>query len=245
MNVHRLSAVVALAVPLSTGVAVPGDLSVDVALVLAVDVSQSVSATEARVQREGYAAAFESADVIAAIVRGFQGRIAVSYVEWSSPDHQNLVVDWTIVDGADSAAKLADRLRGLPPKSGGTTSIASGLAYSEHLLDRVPWEPERRVIDISGDGRHNFGRGVDDVRRRIVERGIVINGLPVGSPTAEGFDVIDYYERNVIGGAGAFLVAAAGINDFAPAVRTKIAFEIAGRTPPSAAGATRYALLAD
>lgn len=243
MIMRRIACCLALSLPMAPGQAIPEDVVVDVALVLAVDVSHSVSSTEALVQREGYAAAFESDQVLAAIRRGFEGRIAVAYVEWSSPDHQRVVVDWTIVDGPERAAELAGRLRANEPKSGGTTSISSALSFSEHMLKRVPWDAERRIIDVSGDGPHNFGADVTEVRRRIVADGIVINGLPIKGVPSGSFDLVDYYERNVIGGAGAFLVAAAGIDDFASAVRTKITFEIAGLSPAEDPRGRRYAML--
>jgi len=58
---------------------VPG---VDVALVLAVDVSSSMNAAERAVQRRGYVAALRSPEVAAAIASGPTGRVAIAYMEW-------------------------------------------------------------------------------------------------------------------------------------------------------------------
>ena len=65
---------------------------VDLQLILAVDVSPSMSKVEQRVQRDGYAGAFRHADIARAIKAGERGRIAVLYLEWAGPDQQTVIV---------------------------------------------------------------------------------------------------------------------------------------------------------
>jgi len=98
------------------------------------------------------------------------------------------------------------------------------------------------VIDVSGDGRTNDGPPAELVRDKLVALGIVINGLPVmmnrtnfGRPPDTGLD--KYYEENVIGGPGSFMISAASFDDFGRAVRSKLVREISARPmsgPPPA-----------
>ena len=97
----------------------------------------------------------------------------------------------------------------------------------------------RRVIDISGDGYNNIGREVTDARNDAVKAGITINGLPIINDRPNPFgrpavvDLDKYYETNVIGGPGAFVVVAKDYNSFAAAILSKLLLEIASDQPPS------------
>lgn len=71
---------------------------VDLTLVLGVDISGSIDPDEARLQREGYVNAFRDPAIIKAILNGANGRIAVSYFEWSDSWMQKLLIDWTLLD---------------------------------------------------------------------------------------------------------------------------------------------------
>src|SRR6476619_6016073 len=88
--------------------------AVDLALVLAVDVSRSVHEGEFKLQRQGYAAALTDPDVLRAIRAGLHRAIAVSYVEWSNSDQQAVVVDWTVLRDGESAATMADAILAAP-----------------------------------------------------------------------------------------------------------------------------------
>ncbi|MCS6921636.1 MAG: DUF1194 domain-containing protein, partial [Elioraea sp.] len=70
-------------------------IPVDVALVLAVDVSRSIDEDEARLQRQGYRNAMVDPRVVNAIRSGTIGAIGLAYVEWASADYQRLVIPWT------------------------------------------------------------------------------------------------------------------------------------------------------
>src|SRR5262249_52277253 len=150
--------------------------TVDLQLVLAVDVSSSMSIAEQRIQREGYAAAMRSPDIIRAITSGPLGRIAVIYVEWG--DYGLNPVQWTLIDGPATANKLAAKLVRLPFRSDVHTSISRALYFSAGLFDRR-FVSDRKVIDISGNGPNNLGAPVTKIRDQVVGRGISINGLPI------------------------------------------------------------------
>ena len=222
----------------SAGAALSGE-HVDIALVINTDVSYSVDENEARFQREGAIAAFRNPDVIKAIQAGSLGRIAVTYLDFSSYSMNKIVAPWHIVHDAASAEAFADLLAIAPRTLGVQTSISSGLEMAEHLLETSGYVATKRVIDVSGDGPNNEGHLVDKVRDEIVAKGIVINGLPIMTP-ADQFDVYyladldKYYAGCVIGGNGAFIQVAHGFEDLARAVRRKLILEISdARTPPN------------
>lgn len=89
---------------------------VDLALVLAVDVSLSMDPEEQRIQREGYVSAFRSETVQSAIRQGLIGRIAVTYVEWAGAGSRYVVVPWTVIGMAAEAKGFADQLTRARPK---------------------------------------------------------------------------------------------------------------------------------
>lgn len=233
-----VSVLVLLAVAALFGGPARAKQSVDLELVIATDVSQSIDAEEARLQREGVAAAFRSAEVIDAIASGVLRRIAVAYVDWSSRDWNRLVVDWQIVSDRASAEDFADRLLKSPPTIGRRTSISDALDMAAAMIDGNDIDGTRTVIDVSGDGPNNFGRRVDDARDATLARHITINGLPIindrGGPGSRYNipDLDEYYRGCVIGGPGAFIVVARNFEDFARAIRRKLVLEIAGLPPP-------------
>ena len=214
----------------------PGGLEqVDLELILAVDVSYSVDAFEARTQRDGYVAALTSDAVINAITSGFHGKIAVTYVEWADAVYQNQLVDWTIISDQKSAQAFADQLNAAPLNRAFYTSISHIIDYSISLLEDNRFEGLRGVIDISGDGVHNQGRPLADARQAAIDKGFVINGLPilndrpqpVGILTPKDLELDLYYADNVIGGPGAFMVVAENFDDFRAAILSKLVREIA------------------
>jgi hypothetical protein len=221
-----------LVLVVSLSAAAQADEAVDLELVLAVDVSGSMDPDEQELQRAGYVAALTHPDVIAGIRSGPYGRIAVTYVEWGS--WQRIAVPWAIVDGQQTAAAFAAALAEAPLGTLSRTSISGGLLFAAELFDENRLEGMRRVIDISGDGPNNLGPPVATTRDAIVERGIVINGLPFMLKTGgRGYiDNLDfYYEDCVIGGPGAFLIAVRNRAQLADAIRQKLVLEVAGHAP--------------
>ena len=230
-----------LALCLAAGrTAVAENLPVDLELALAVDVSRSVDEEEARLQREGYIAAFRHPRVIEAIRHGPIGRIAVSYFEWGGYGNAHLVVDWTLIKDKANADSFADALSRTVPMSARRTGISGAIDYGAALFDRNRFDGRRRVIDVSGDGANNSGELVTVARDRAVAAGITINGLPIlnGRESPGGWRQIEnldlYYRDCVIGGPGAFYIVAGDFRDFARAVLRKLILEIAGLQPPAA-----------
>jgi len=206
---------------------------VDVALVLAVDVSLSMAEDETKLQRSGYAGALRDSRVVDAIHAGKLGRIAVIYVEWSSVTDQRIIVDWHVVSDSQSANAFAAELERMPSKSGTTTSISAGIEFAAHLLAGSPYAPARKVIDVSGDGYNDYGHPIQEARDAAIAQGITINGLPILNqrpPWRESPppDLDHYYAENVIGGPGAFYLVVKDLHDFGNAVLRKLILEIAG-----------------
>jgi hypothetical protein len=220
---------VSAAISIGSALAAPVDLE----LVLAVDVSLSVDEEEARQQRDGYLGALVHPDVVWAIEQGPLGRIAVTYVEWAGEGFQRTVVDWALIDGAESAAAFARRLAGQRIATGPYTAIGSLIDFAVLSFARNGFEGTRLVIDISGDGPSNSGRPVWEARDAAAARGIVINGLPIinlrpDPPGGWQSPWLDYhYETKVIGGPGAFMVIARGFEDFAATILRKLIREVA------------------
>jgi hypothetical protein len=204
---------------------------VELLLVLAVDASSSVNGAEFDLQMHGLAAAFRAPEVVDAIAETGPGGIAVALVQWSSPGSQVVAVDWTLVDDAASIEALARRIEGCGRLILGETSIEGALTFSTRLLRDSGLAGDRRVIDVSGDGQSNWGPDPDEVRDRAIAEGITINALAV---TNEQPYLGAYYRDHVIGGPGAFVLAADDYADFARAMRAKLLQEISGEVISSA-----------
>jgi hypothetical protein len=208
-------------------------LPVDVALVIAVDVSLSMDPGEQLLQRSGYVEAFRHPDLIAAITNGLFQRIVVAYFEWGSAVDQTLVLPWTMVEDTASAVAVAARLEAEPIQRSRSTSISAALDFGLALLDQHGMEAMRHVIDVSGDGPNNDGRAVLDARAMALAEGVTINGLPV-MLRPMGFspwsipELDRYYSDCVIGGPGAFVLPVRNAADFKDAIRQKLLLEIAG-----------------
>ena len=227
-----------------------GALPVDLELLLGVDVSGSIDEEEARLQRDGYIAAFRHPMITDAIRSGFHGRIAVSYYEWAGFGHMKIIAGWTLIDDRESALAFADKLTEIPPQTARRTAISEAIEFAIGYFDDNGIAGKRRVLDISGDGPNNWGPLVTGARDQAVAAGITINGLPIindrlspfGWPTIRNLDL--YYRDCVIGGRGAFMVVANDFNDFAAAVLKKLVLEIAGLSPgvPQSRAAARPSL---
>lgn len=233
----------ALALGLAPALAAPqrkADNTVDVQLVLAVDISYSMDPDEQAVQREGYASALVSNEFLNALKLGPSGRIAITYVEWAGESEQKVILPWQVIDGPASAKAFSDAILATPLRRAYRTSISGALIFSSGLFQESGYRSLRKVIDVSGDGVNNQGPPVTHVRDELVSRGITINGLPLllkrGSNAAMDVPELDlYYEDCVIGGAGAFVIPVRSPGEFARAIKTKLVLEVAGVKPPPAA----------
>ena len=230
-------AVLAMAGALSTSPHARADEGrVDLLLVLAADVSRSVNEQKFKLQREGYAAAIVDPRVLRAITSGANGRIAVIFVEWASEFEQKVIVDWAIIANERDAQDVSGRMLAAARPFWGRTSISSAIGYGMTLLAHSPFRAERHVIDVSGDGTNNSGQDVTAARDAAVEKGVTINGLVILSAvplitnpthTHPPGGLTAYYENNVIGGPGAFVVEAEGFEAFGRLIISKLVKEIA------------------
>jgi hypothetical protein len=210
--------------------------SVDVELVIAVDVSYSMDLDELAVQREGYAQAIVSKEFLQAMKSGPNSKIAVTYFEWSASSDQKIIIPWRVIDGPETADAVANEIMQTPVRRGSRTSISGAINFAMPLFEENPYRGLRRVIDISGDGPNNNGAPVTGARAAALEKGITINGLPimVKEPSYATMDIDDldlYYEDCVIGGPGSFVVAIKDRDKFKEAIRTKLILEVADRAP--------------
>ncbi|WP_203071199.1 DUF1194 domain-containing protein [Falsiroseomonas ponticola] len=213
------------------------DEPVDVALVLAVDVSRSIDEDEARLQREGYRSAISDPKVVEAIRGGMLGSVALCYIEWAGIEYQRTVIPWTRIASQGDADGWANTLAQAPRASLSWTSISGAIEASRRAIGECPHEATRKVIDVSGDGVNNSGPPAELARDRAVAEGITINGLPIlnDRPTfgrAPPVPLDIYYRDSVIGGQGAFMIAAEDFEAFGNAVRRKLIREIAGVAGP-------------
>lgn len=209
---------------------------VDLLLVLAADVSRSVDAAKFRLQREGYAAAITNPRVVKVIQSGAFGRIAVCLVEWSGAGAQAVMVDWTTIGSEQDAERFATRVREAPRLFRDRTAIGSAIDFSLRLFQSAPMRASRLVIDISGDGTSNAGRSVLLSRDEALAQGITINALAILSDvplptnpthTHPPGGLLAYFENNVIGGPGAFALAAESFEAFGASITSKLVKEIA------------------
>jgi hypothetical protein len=210
--------------------------TVDVELVLAVDISYSMDPDELALQREGYVKALTSSEFLNALRQGIHGKIAVTYFEWAGASEQRVVVPWRVVDGPESAGSVASEIMSAPIRRAARTSISGALLFGAALFEQSGQRGIRRVIDVSGDGANNSGQLVTIARDDVVSKGITINGLPImlKRPSYSTMDIElldEYYEDCVIGGPSAFVVPVKDRDKFVEAIRTKLVLEIATLTP--------------
>ena len=209
---------------------------VDLALVLVSDVSRSVDDSEFQMQKQGYGAAFADPRVIAAIHGGAIGAIAVSYVEFAGSYEVRTVTDWHVVRDADSARALTDEIAAAPRSYWGRTSISAGIDHAAQMLAESPFETQRRVIDVAGDGTNNSGRDSTAARDDALKSGITINGLAIINDHPANYTfahvqppggLTEWYRQNVIGGPGSFVMEVHDFHAFGDAVTRKLISEIA------------------
>jgi hypothetical protein len=199
----------------------------NVALVLAVDVSESVTADRYILQHDGIARAFETSALVDAIANA-PGGIEVLVLEWSDPDKISVTVGWTRIANRASAAAFAAAVRSTTRTSHGLTAIGSAILAGAAAFDHMPEPAGHKVIDVSGDGMANFGPSPAVVRDLVVAKGITINGLAI--LTEEPW-LAEYYTNNVIGGASSFCLVAENMDSFAEAMLKKLVQEVVGAAP--------------
>jgi len=221
-----------VAVPL--GGAARAQQEVDLELVLLADASGSIDNAEIRFQREGYATAITHPEVLNAILGGLLQKVAVTYVEWGDHSSQEVVVPWTVIDGADTAQRFADDLLARPRMAFGRNAIGSAIGKGLDLIEGNDLSGLRKVIDISADSANSWsGPPIETMRQQAIAAGVTINGLAIlcrsggcgGRPVS--YDVEDAFASRIIAGPGSFVITVDGETSFAEAVRKKLVLEIA------------------
>lgn len=229
---------------------------VDTALVVSVDVSNSVDDARYKLQMEGIAKALEDPGVIEAITGGSSGGILFSMVTWA--DKPAFVIPWMRIANKADAFAVAKKIRTLPHQGGEFTCMTRMLrSANDKIVPQIPAKASRIVIDVSGDGPDNCNADepIEKVRNELVSNGVTINGLPILLDTPEASALLpkavpggqhpleQWYRQHVMAGPGSFVLAAKGYADFERAIRQKFVIEMSGISPRSgstiALGSTR------
>ena len=239
---------------------------VDTALLVSVDVSNSVDEHRYKLQMEGVAAALEDKGVQDAIMGGPNGGILFGMVTWA--DRPSFVMPWTRISNKEEAAAVAAKVRKLQLQSGEFTCMTRMMrSVNDKIVPQIPAKATRIIVDVSGDGPDNCNaeETIETVRDELVQSGVTLNGLPINeadpsAPVGEGayrapgtdFEdaapkakpegpttLEDWYRSHVMGGVGSFVLPANGYADFGRAMRQKFVIEISGREAPERFAATR------
>jgi hypothetical protein len=219
----------------------PSAVPVDVELVLAVDISNSMDPEEQELQRQGYVAALTSKEFLMALRSGAHAKVALTYFEWAGLYDQTILMPWRLIEGPESAEAVAREIAAAPYRRAPRTSIYGALQFAKPLFDASGYRGFRRVIDISGDGVNNMGPPAAEMRDQVVKAGVTINGLPIMLSRRGGYGMwrmayehLDvYYEDCVIGGPGSFVIAIRQRDQFKEATRNKLVQEVAGLALPA------------
>ena len=225
----RLLAVFALVLICARPLPAQQETPVDLELVLALDASGSVNQQEFSLQLRGYAEAFRNPAVIQAITSGETGVVAVTMMIWAGDrrDGTRVVADWAMINGPESANSFVEAFTKTPRfmlRDG--TSLSNAIEISSKMFDTNTFRGSRKVIDISGDGTNNVGYEPSIARDLAVKSGITINGLAI---LTDFPDLDEYYAKSVVGGAGAFVIAAQNYDAFSAAILQKLVREISWR----------------
>jgi hypothetical protein len=220
--------------------------TVDVAIVLAADVSRSIDDQEFQLQRRGYAAAVKDPRFLQAVQASRHSAVALCFLEWAGPEQQSVVAKWMVIRDGEGAADFAKTLLDAPRSFAGRTAIGDGIDFAVAQLAAGGMTSSRYIVDVSGDGASNSGRPVTEARDGAVVKGITINGLAIinektgGEPgnylylhTHPPGGLPDYYRDNVIGGPGAFVLQIVNFDTFADAMTEKLVTEVSGTSPRS------------
>ena len=212
---------------------------VDTALVVSVDVSNSVDDARYRLQMEGIAKALEDPGVIEAITGGSQGGILFSMVTWA--DTPSFVIPWIRIANKADALAAAKRVRALPRQGGEFTCMTRMLrSANDKIVPQIPAKASRVIIDVSGDGPDNCNADepIEKVRNELVSNGVTINGLPILLDAPEDSALLpkavpggrppleQWYRDHVMGGPSSFVLPAQGYGDFERAIRQKFVIEV-------------------
>jgi hypothetical protein len=241
-------AIVGSLAAITIAAAVGSSDDVDTALMVAIDVSNSVDDERYRLQMEGIAQALEDPGVIEAIAGGAKGGILFSLITWA--DQATVNIPWMHIANATDAKTVAAKVRALPRQGGEFTCMARMMRIvSDKIVPQIPAKAAKVVLDVSGDGPDNCNaqEPIDTVRDELVKYGVTVNGLPIlggegpevvrpgAAPTQsylpdkQNADPLEaWFTEHVKGGQGSFVLPANGYSDFGRAIRQKFVLEVSG-----------------
>ncbi len=189
------------------------------ALVLAMDVSNSVDPAEYKLQAHGLADALLDAEIAEVLVRD---KVAIAVLQWSGPDRQEISIPWTHMRSPADVIALSARARDMERAFVlSATAPAEAMERALALFRDVP-QCRRKVIDMSGDGSPNAGKDIGKMRRRAERQSVTVNGLAI---EGMGIAISNFYRRHVITRDG-FVITARGHRDYPRAIRTKLLKEL-------------------
>jgi hypothetical protein len=201
--------------------------AVDLELVLAIDSSSSISASEWGLQMKGYEAAFRDPRIQAAIGSGPNSRIAVAVVVWADATVPKKESPWFVLSTPADSERFADFMAGMGRGVFGGTGIGAGIATAIRKLERNGFTAPRQVVDVSGDGRETPPREnvvlIEMANAMAWSRGVTVNGVAILN---EDPDLERWYRNYVIAGQGAFVMTAVDYKDFIRAIVAKLLREI-------------------
>lgn len=205
------------------------------ALALGLDVSGSVDLREYRLQLDGLVSALNDDEVRSLLLAEPAAPVAILVYEWSGPSDQVVLVPWTdILDDAAlrevSARLAAVERRASSPGTALGVAMRLGAGYLSERDDC--W---KRTLDISGDGKSNFGPRPRDIKGEIAAQGVTVNALVIGADAPASGDqrqteigeLSSYFRTEVIVGPEAFVQTALGFEDYAEAMTLKLKRELA------------------
>jgi Protein of unknown function (DUF1194) len=213
--------------------------SVDAAIITAIDSSDSIGRHEEWLQLQGLARAVVAPVVLDAIRNGHHRRIAFCVFAWSSAAQRRLLVPWTLIDGDRAAMAVASALHAAPwirrPRGGDDekgdgssiserpTDVSAAIDLGVHLLSAADaWHPVRRVLNIVSNGTDNAGVGPGAARARALAGDIRVNAVVV-TPRP---DLVLYFRREVVGGAGSFVLQVATPENFNDVMLAKLLMDL-------------------
>ncbi|WP_342751905.1 DUF1194 domain-containing protein [Roseobacter denitrificans] len=198
--------------------------------------SGSVDLREYRLQIDGLVEALNHPEVTQIFLAVPSAPISLLVYEWSGPDDQELLVDWTPITGIDALRSVSKTLAQTQRREA-TPGTALGVAMQTgaDYLDQMGscW---KRTLDLSGDGKSNLGPRPRHVKDFLRSKDITINALVIGSDAPASTDrryveiseLSAYFAAEVILGADAFVQTAVGFEDYAHAMTQKLKRELAG-----------------
>lgn len=196
------------------------------ALVLAIDVSNSVDQDEDRLQRVGLANALVAEDVQSAFFVSDEP-VSLLVFEWSGRYHQKVLFDWREIR---SSADLTDAAEDILNSTRGQRDFPTAMGYAlGYAATRLREKPEcfAKTVDVAGDGKNNDGFGPLEAYNAFAFDNVTVNGLVVDASILETRDdLIDFFRTEVIRGPASFVEVADGFQDYEATMRRKLIREL-------------------